>query len=150
MGGVNPYIAPAKVQRPTKKYKVTFLPMNVTAEVDPTVDRMGHDGLPLSILDIAEGAGVDIDHSCGGVCACSTCHVWVKKGFESLNEMGDCEEDILDRAYDVKPQSRLGCQAELDDQDVEYQITEESEKTWYDEHPKERHEAEAQGLWPPK
>jgi hypothetical protein len=50
----------------------------------------------------------------------------------------------------VKPSSRLGCQAELDGQDVVYQITEESEKTWYDEHPKERHEAEAAGTWPPK
>ena len=50
----------------------------------------------------------------------------------------------------MKPSSRLGCQAELDHAEVEYQITEESEKTWYDEHPKERHEAEAKGLWPPK
>jgi hypothetical protein len=50
----------------------------------------------------------------------------------------------------VKPYSRLGCQAHLGAQDVVYQITEESENTWYDEHPKERHEAEAKGLWPPK
>ena len=103
-----------------------------------------------SLLHASTELGAKHGSACGGVCACSTCHVWVKKGFESLNDMGDCEEDILDRAYDVKPSSRLGCQAELDDQDVEYQITEESEKTWYDEHPKERHEAEAQGLWPPK
>jgi 2Fe-2S ferredoxin len=88
--------------------------------------------------------------ACGGVCACSTCHVWVKKGLESLSDMGDCEEDQLDKAYDVKPYSRLGCQAELDGEEVVFQITEESEKTWYDEHPKERHEAEAAGKWPPK
>ena len=73
----------------------------------------------------------------------------MKKGFDSLSEAEDAELDILDKAFDVKPHSRLGCQAELDQQDVEYQITEESEKTWYDEHPKERHEAEAKGLWPP-
>ena len=84
------------------------------------------------------------------MCSCSTCHVWVKKGFDSLSEPEDAELDILDKAFDVKPYSRLGCQAELDHQDVEYQITEESEKTWYDEHPRERHEAEAKGLWPPK
>jgi len=50
----------------------------------------------------------------------------VKKGFESLSDMEDGEADFLDRAYDVKPYSRLGCQAQLDDQDVVYQITEES------------------------
>lgn len=88
--------------------------------------------------------------ACGGVCACSTCHCWVKKGYASLSEMGDCESDYLDRAYEVKPVSRLGCQARLDGEDVVYQITEESERTWYDEHPKERHEAEAAGTWPPK
>ena len=103
-----------------------------------------------NLLQASLNLGAKHGSACGGVCACSTCHVWVKKGFDSLSEMGDCEEDILDRAYDVKPYSRLGCQAELDHEDVVYQITEESEKTWYDEHPKERHEAEAKGLWPPK
>ena len=102
------------------------------------------------LLRASVSLGAKHGSACGGVCACSTCHVWVKKGFESLDEMGDCEEDILDRAYDVKPYSRLGCQAVLDKQDVVMHITEESEKTWYDEHPKERHEAEAKGLWPPK
>ena len=103
-----------------------------------------------NLLKASTELGAKHGSACGGVCSCSTCHVWVKKGFESLEEMGDCEADILDRAYDVKPYSRLGCQAVLDGKDVEYQITEESEKTWYDEHPKERHEAEAKGLWPPR
>jgi 2Fe-2S ferredoxin len=110
MGGVNPYIAPAQVKRPTKKYKVTFLPLNVVAEVDPSVERMGHDGLPLSILDIAEGAGVSIDHSCGGVCACSTCHVYVRQGSESCNPASDDEMDQLDNARGVELDSRLSCQ----------------------------------------
>jgi ferredoxin, 2Fe-2S len=88
--------------------------------------------------------------ACGGVCSCSTCHVWVKQGFDSLSEQEDAEMDILDKAFDVKPTSRLGCQAQLSEADVVYQITEESERTWYDEHPKERHEAEAKGLWPLK
>ena len=104
----------------------------------------------MNLLAASQKLGAKHGSACGGVCACSTCHCWVKKGFESLEEMGDCEADILDRAYDVKPYSRLGCQAQLDHQDVVYQITEESEKTWYDEHPKERHEAEAAGTWPPK
>jgi 2Fe-2S ferredoxin len=103
-----------------------------------------------SLLEASVKLGAKHGSACGGVCACSTCHCWVKKGFSSLTEMEDNEADILDRAYDVKPVSRLGCQAKLDHEDVVVQITEESEKTWYDEHPKERHEAEAKGLWPPK
>ena len=103
-----------------------------------------------SLLHASQQLGAKHGSACGGVCACSTCHVLVKKGFESLSEMEDGEADYLDRAYDVKPYSRLGCQAQLDHQDVVYQITEESENTWYDEHPKERHEAEAAGTWPPK
>jgi 2Fe-2S ferredoxin len=103
-----------------------------------------------SLLHASTQLGARHGSACGGVCACSTCHVWVKKGFASLSEMEDGEADYLDRAYDVKPYSRLGCQAQLDQDDVVYQITEESERTWYDEHPKERHEAEAAGTWPPK
>ena len=57
--------------------------------------------------------------ACGGVCACSTCHVYVSKGFDSLSEMSDDENDILDKAFDVRPTSRLGCQAKLADEDVE-------------------------------
>lgn len=103
-----------------------------------------------TLLRASLALGAHHGSACGGVCACSTCHVWVKKGFESLSEMEDGESDFLDRAYDVRANSRLGCQALLADRDVTYQITEESERTWYDEHPKERHEAEAAGKWPPK
>ena len=101
-----------------------------------------------SLLEASVALGGHHGSACGGVCSCSTCHVWVKQGLGSLSEQGELEADILDRAFDVKPTSRLGCQAELADQDVVIQITEESERTWYDEHPKERHEAEAKGLWP--
>jgi 2Fe-2S ferredoxin len=103
-----------------------------------------------SLLHASLALGAHHGSACGGVCACSTCHCWVKKGYDSLGEMEDGESDFLDRAYDVKPSSRLGCQALLGARDVVYQITEESERTWYDEHPKERHEAEAAGKWPPK
>lgn len=103
-----------------------------------------------SLLQASTKLGAKHGSACGGVCACSTCHVWVKKGFASLGDQSDEESDQLDKAYEVKPNSRLGCQALLAGEEVVYQITEESEKTWYDEHPKERHEAEAKGLWPPK
>ena len=103
-----------------------------------------------TLLDASGELHAHHGSACGGVLSCSTCHVWVKQGGESLGEQADGEMDILDRAFDVKPSSRLGCQAILGAVDVVYQITEESERTWYDEHPKERHEAERAGLWPPK
>jgi 2Fe-2S ferredoxin len=53
---------------------------------------------------------VDIDHSCGGVCACSTCHVIVRQGIESCNEATDDELDQLDNARGLEPESRLACQ----------------------------------------
>ncbi len=101
-----------------------------------------------TLLEASMKLGAKHGSACGGVCSCSTCHVWVKKGFGSLDDQEDAEADILDRAFDVKPNSRLGCQAHLASEEVVVQITEESERTWYDEHPKERHEAEAKGLWP--
>ena len=111
MGGVNPYIEPPEVTTPTQKYKITFLPMDVTIEVDPGEFPCGHDGLPGSILDIALGHGIEIDHACGGVCACATCHVVVKEGFDTLNESTDEEEDQIENAPGLKPTSRLSCQA---------------------------------------
>lgn len=103
-----------------------------------------------TILQAAEKGGAQVGHSCGGVCACSTCHVWVKKGLESLSEQDDMEMDRLDLAYDVKPASRLACQSKLAGEDVEVWITEESLKAWMDENPTERKALEAAGQWPPK
>lgn len=110
MGGVNPYIQQPSVEMPTKKYRITFLPMNVTIEVDPAKFPYEHNGLPGSILDIALGNRVEIDHACGGVCACSTCHVILKKGQETLNDATEEEEDQLEEAPGLKPTSRLACQ----------------------------------------
>jgi len=111
MGGQNPYIGELDIQMPTRKYAVTFEPMNVTVEVDPDSLGQTHDGLPGSILDIALANGIDIDHACGGVCACSTCHVIIKQGFETCNEAVEEEDDMLENAPGLKPTSRLACQA---------------------------------------
>lgn len=54
---------------------------------------------------------IAIEHACDMVCACTTCHVIVREGFRSLNEMEDTEEDLLDRAWGLQPNSRLSCQA---------------------------------------
>ena len=61
-------------------------------------------------LDISEGFKMGLDHACGGVCACSTCHVVVHQGLESCNEATDAELDELDEAPGITPKSRLGCQ----------------------------------------
>ncbi len=110
MAGRNPYITPADAEPPKNKYKVTFLPMNTTFEVDPAKLPYGRTGEPGSILDVALAAGIPLDHACGGVCACSTCHVIVRKGLESCNEPTEDELDQLEEARGLTTESRLGCQ----------------------------------------
>jgi 2Fe-2S ferredoxin len=109
MGGTNPYLGDVDVEKPQKKYKVTFKPMNVTIEVDPAKIPYNDTGIPGSLLEIAMGHKIDIDHACGGVLACSTCHVIVKKGLTSCNEPLDAELDQLDNAPKTTFQSRLAC-----------------------------------------
>jgi 2Fe-2S ferredoxin len=101
-----------------------------------------------SILEAAEECGAQVGHVCGGVCACSTCHVWVRKGLESLSEQEDDEMDRLDQAFDVKPYSRLSCQSKIDGADLEVTITEESLVAYMDENPDERRKLAAEGKWP--
>jgi 2Fe-2S ferredoxin len=115
MGGVNPYIKKPEAELPTEKFKVTFHNMETKEvtefEVDPAALPYGRTGLPGSLLDIGlSGAGVDIEHSCGGVCACSTCHVIVRQGLGSCSEATEDEEDMIDTARGVETESRLACQ----------------------------------------
>jgi 2Fe-2S ferredoxin len=93
-----------------------------------------------SILHAAESVEPEprVGSACGGNCACSTCHVWVLEGGDSLSEMEDGESDRLDLAFDVRPESRLGCQALLGGEDIAVEITPESLKAWLDEHPEVR------------
>ena len=111
MGGENPYLQKTATRLPTKKYKITYLPMNVTIEVDPAKIPYSRDGRPGSLLEIALAHGIEIDHACGGVCACSTCHVVIKSGMSTMPGASDDEEDMLDNAPAVTPTSRLACQA---------------------------------------
>ncbi|RMH06149.1 MAG: ferredoxin [Nitrospirae bacterium] len=112
MGGSNPYIEKVEAQVATTPFVITFQtpegPREVT--VDPQKIPYGETGQPGSILDIALGSGVDIEHACGGVCACSTCHVIVKEGLDTCNEPSDDELDQLDEAPAITLQSRLACQ----------------------------------------
>lgn len=93
------------------KYKVTFLPQNVTVEVDDKDFPYGDHGKPGSLLDIALHNNIRLEHNCGGNCACTTCHVVAKQGEENLSPMESDEEDRLDTAQGLTLHSRLGCQA---------------------------------------
>ncbi len=104
-------------------YKVTFKPMDITVEVDENDYPFGEDGKPGSILDIALANGIDLEHNCGGSCACTTCHVIIKDGLDNLSEMEDDEADKLDEAEGLNLRSRLGCQAVVQG-DVEVEILE--------------------------
>jgi ferredoxin len=97
-----------------------------------------------SVLKASKKAGAPEGDACGGVCACSTCHVYVTQGGALLSEMEDDENDILDKAFDVRSSSRLGCQAVIQREGVlEVEITRESRDAFYNEHPEERRKLEA-------
>jgi len=112
MGGRNPYIEQVQADLPKQPYTVTFVLGDEEREVtvDPAALPYTDEGLPGSVLDIACSQGIDIDHACGGVCACSTCHVHVEQGSESCNASSEAEEDMLDLAPGVTDTSRLACQ----------------------------------------
>ena len=114
MAGVNPYIQKAEVAKARTPFTVTYVDeetgKRTEVPVDPATFPFGKIGLDGSLLDIAEEAGVEINHSCGGVCACSTCHVYVQEGGKSCSRATDDEEDELDKAPALTPDSRLSCQ----------------------------------------
>ena len=76
----------------------------------------------MSICDNLLTHGIDIEHACEKVCACTTCHVIVRGGYDSLNPPEEKEEDMLDRAWGLEPQSRLSCQAKVDQSDLLIEI----------------------------
>lgn len=78
-----------------------------------------------SILDVALENDVELHHNCGGVCACTTCQVYIDKGMEHLPEMGEREEDYIDRAINPKLESRLGCQCIIGG-DIELTVPDQS------------------------
>ena len=95
--------------------------------------------LGTSILEASKQVGAPEGDACGGVCACSTCHVYVTRGKDLLSSTEEDEEDILDKAFDVRLSSRLGCQAKIErDGELECEITRESLDAFYNEHPQEK------------
>ena len=92
--------------------RVTFQPDGRSAEVAPGT----------TLLEAADAAGVDLPANCGGVCACTTCHVWIEAGLETLSEIEEREDDKLQEAAGLSPSSRLGCQARVGAADVRVRI----------------------------
>ena len=87
-----------------------------------------------SVCEALLDHGIAIEHACEMSCACTTCHVIVREGFDSLGEMDESEEDLLDRAWGLTPTSRLSCQAIVSDHDVTIEIPKYSIN-----HAKEKH-----------
>ncbi|AHD12983.1 MULTISPECIES: ISC system 2Fe-2S type ferredoxin [Pseudomonas] len=89
-----------------------FCPEGLTVEVEPGTN----------ILELAHDHHIEMESACGGVKACTTCHCIVRKGFDSLEEADELEEDMLDKAWGLEAQSRLGCQVVVADQDLVIEI----------------------------
>ena len=75
-----------------------------------------------TICDAALQNGIEIEHACEKSCACTTCHVIIREGLDSLNEAQEEEEDLLDKAWGLEPESRLSCQAVIGSQDLVIEI----------------------------
>ncbi|GJM32251.1 MAG: hypothetical protein DHS20C18_12520 [Saprospiraceae bacterium] len=89
-------------------------------KIEPKTVNNAEEGY--SILEVAEDNDVHLSHNCGGVCACSTCHVYVESGEDYLEEISDKEEDFIDRAINPRLESRLGCQCVILEEDAEIEI----------------------------
>ena len=87
-------------------------PEGKVIEVDPGI----------TICDAALQNGIEIEHACEKSCACTTCHVIVREGFESLEESDELEDDMLDKAWGLEPESRLSCQAVVAEDDLVVEI----------------------------
>jgi 2Fe-2S ferredoxin len=100
-------------------YKVTFK-FEQKGLMPVTINNVEHDQ---SILEVALTNDIELHHNCGGVCACSTCHLYVEKGEDFLEELSDKEEDFIDRAINPRLNSRLGCQCILHDGEGDIEVT---------------------------
>ena len=106
--------------------------MNVF-EITINFEEPGHETVVLPIaegeqvLDVCLDNGIELQHNCGGVCGCSTCHVYVNKGMDNLQEISDKEEDFIDRAVDPRINSRLGCQCVVIDGNIEVTLPNQSQ-----------------------
>lgn len=80
-----------------------------------------------NVLDVCLDNGIELQHNCGGVCGCSTCHIYINSGESHLQEISDKEEDFIDRALSPRINSRLACQCVMIDGDIEVTIPNQSQ-----------------------
>ena len=76
----------------------------------------------ITICDAALANGIEIEHACEKSCACTTCHVVIREGFDNLEESTELEDDLLDKAWGLEPDSRLSCQAKVGTEDLVIEI----------------------------
>ncbi|WP_299769417.1 ISC system 2Fe-2S type ferredoxin [uncultured Pseudoteredinibacter sp.] len=98
--------------------KIVFLPHEEICPEGAEVDAEKGE----SIVDAALRNGIEIEHACEKSCACTTCHVVVREGYDSLEEADELEDDYLDKAWGLEPDSRLGCQALVAEEDLVVEI----------------------------
>ena len=98
--------------------KVTFMPHPQICPEGMSVEAQ----TGTSVCDVALKNGISIEHACEKSCACTTCHVYIRLGLESLSEATENEEDYLDKAWGLEPDSRLSCQALVGEQDLVVEI----------------------------
>lgn|SRR5690554_4901225 len=98
--------------------QIVFLPHEELCPEGAVVDANPGE----TIMDAALRNGIEIEHACEMSCACTTCHVIVREGFESLDESDELEDDMLDKAWGLEPDSRLSCQAVVTDTDLTVEI----------------------------
>ena len=98
--------------------KIKFLPHEEICPEGKVIEAISG----TSICDAALNNGIEIEHACEKSCACTTCHVYVRKGLDSLAEAEENEEDYLDKAWGLEPDSRLSCQAIIAKEDLVIEI----------------------------
>lgn len=99
--------------------KITVLPHEELCPEGKVIENVSSED---SVCEILLKNGIPLEHACEMSCACTTCHIVVKEGFDSLEEATDDEEDMLDKAWGLKPTSRLSCQAHVEGTDLVVEI----------------------------
>lgn len=98
--------------------RITFLPHSMLCPEGKVVEVDSG----TTVCDAALANGIELEHACEKACACTTCHVYVRQGMNSLNEPSEEEEDMLDKAWGLEPDSRLSCQSVVGSEDLEIEI----------------------------
>ncbi|MGL4860694.1 MAG: ISC system 2Fe-2S type ferredoxin [Enterobacteriaceae bacterium] len=98
--------------------KIQFLPHPDLCPLGQEIEALPGE----TILKAALRNGIEIEHACEMSCACTTCHCIIRKGFNSLDESSELEDDMLDKAWGLEPESRLSCQAVVKEQDLVVEI----------------------------